>query len=211
MYPEQLALMLFCPCRGLLHLSELARASKAVSQGAGWVKNYFDLINFMNGILWDELYDVKKHTVYLIKYIYFLKSVKKFFELTTIALTSSGFIVWLSDKGSVWTGVSAGLATGVKLLELIQDKLIANDEYMEDVAELRDKWCDYFNELESLWIGYRVGTFNEKQASDQFGSFKKVKADIDKSDARIKIWIIWTVNRKSNTETTNYMKRYLTN
>ena len=163
----------------------------------------------MNGILWDELYDVKKHTVYLIKYISFLKSVKKFFELTTIALTSTGFIAWLSDKGSLWTGISAGLATGIKLLELIQDKLIANDEYMEDVAELRDKWCNYLSELESLWIGYQVKTFNEAQASEKFRSFKKIKADIDKSDARIKIWIIWLVNKKSDMETTNYMKRYL--
>ncbi|SOD80941.1 hypothetical protein [Spirosoma fluviale] len=162
----------------------------------------------MNSILWDELYDVKKHTVYLIKYLAFLKSIKKYFEITTILLTSSGFIVWLSDKGAVWTGVSAGLATFVKLLELLQDKFIANDEYMEDVAELRDKWCDYLDLLESLWIDYRI-SITQKEASERFKQIKERKKEIEKSDSRIKIWIIFSVNRKADKETSAYMQRYL--
>jgi hypothetical protein len=160
-------------------------------------------------ILWDELYDAKKNEIYITQYLSFLKSVKKILEIATILLTSTGFISWLADKGSVWTGISAGLATTVKLIELIQDKLIANDEYIENVAILGDNWHNYSSELDSLWIDYMVDKVDDKQASEIFKKLKRRKKEVMKTGGRIKVWVFWTVNDSSDEETTNYMKRYL--
>lgn len=85
----------------------------------------------MRTLIWNEMYYAKKNDEFISIYISFLKSTKKFFEITILLLTSSGFITWISTKNtnSILIGISIGLASFLQLLELLQDKLIANDEY----------------------------------------------------------------------------------
>jgi hypothetical protein len=164
----------------------------------------------MRTVIWNEMYYAKKNDEFISIYISFLKSTKKFFEITILLLTASGFLTWISTKNtnSLLIGLSIGLATFLKLLELMQDKLIANDEYIDDVIELRKNWIIYFDKLEKVWFDLNQKRIDDNKASDIFSELKTLKLSIEQADSDIKLWNFFFLNRKADKLTNNYMTRY---
>ena len=164
----------------------------------------------MRTLIWNEMYYAKKNDEFISIYISFLKSTKKFFEITILLLTSSGFITWISTKNtnSILIGVSVGLASFLQLLELLQDKLIANDEYIDDVIDLRKNWIIYFDKLEKIWLDLNQKRIDDIEASDAFLELKKIKLSIEQTDSNIKLWEPFFLKHKADKLTNNYMTRY---
>ena len=164
----------------------------------------------MRILIWNEMYYAKKNDEFISIYISFLKSTKKYFEITILLLTSSGFITWISTKNtnSILIGVSIGLASFLQLLELVQDKLIANDEYIDDVIELRKNWIIYFNKLEKIWLDLNQKRIDDIKASDEFLELKPLKLSIEQADSDIKLWELFFLKRKADKLTNNFMTRY---
>jgi hypothetical protein len=156
------------------------------------------------------MYYAKKNDEFISIYISFLKSTKKFFEITILLLTSSGFLTWISTKNtnSILIGVSIGLASFLQILELVQDKLIANDEYIDDVIELRKQWILYFDKLEKVWLDLNHKRIDEIKASDIFSKLKPLKQSIENKDSDIKLWEFFFLKRKADELTNNFMTRY---
>ena len=164
----------------------------------------------MRVLIWNEMYYAKKNDEFISIYISFLKSTKKFFEITILLLTSSGFITWISTKStsSILIGLSIGLALFLQLLGLVQDKLIANDEYIDDVIELRKNWIIYFDKLEKIWLDLNQKRIDDNKASDTFSELKTFKLLIEQADSDIKLWNFSFLNRKADRLTNNFMTRY---
>lgn len=163
----------------------------------------------MRGILWHEMYNAKKNDEYIVVYIALLKTSKKFFELSILLLTSTGFIVWLSSKNtSIFIGLSTGLAAFLKILELIQDKIVASDEYIKDVIDLRFKWMTYYDNISKIWLNLEHERINNDEASRQFEKLRSKKRDIEIDDSNIKIWQIFFLNNKADLRTNKHMEQY---
>ena len=164
----------------------------------------------MRTLIWNEMYYAKKNDEFISIYISFLKSTKKFFEITILLLTTSGFLTWISTKNtnSIFIGISVGLATFLKLLELVQDKMIANDEYIDDVIELRKNWIIYFDKLEKIWLDLNQKRIDDNKASDTFSELKPLKLSIEQADSDIKLWSFFFLNRKADRLTNSFMTRY---
>lgn len=164
----------------------------------------------MRNLIWNEMCYAKKNDEYITIYISFQKSLKKFFEMITLILTSSGFIAWLSTKNtnSIIVGISIGLAAFVQLLQLLQDKVIVSDEYINDVIALRKRWISHFDKLEKLWLDLEHEKVDDIAASDIFLELKIEKMSIEEADSGIKIWKIFFLDKNANELTNNYMTRY---
>lgn len=162
----------------------------------------------MNNLYWNEMYDSKKFDIYLNKYVSFHKTVKKTINIITIILTSTSLIAWLSNRGATFTGIALGLSAFSKLLELLQNQFIASDEYLSDVSELRILWIEYYLIVQKIFVDFRLKKIDKNQAWDEYSRNSELKKKIEEKQGNTKIWIFWHLNKSSDKETTNYMRRY---
>jgi hypothetical protein len=164
----------------------------------------------MKGIIWDEMYLAKKNEEYIVLYISLIKSIKKYIDFSTLIFSSLGVVSWLSDKegSKLIMGLSLILVAILQIIEIIQIKFIASDEYIDDIRELKSKWTTYFNDLEDILIDIKVEKINNKTSAVSFQKLKPFKQSIEHIDSDIKIWILPRLNKKADLLTTNFMKRY---
>lgn len=162
----------------------------------------------MNDILWAELMDAKKKDIYLNKYVSFHKSVKKWFSIFTVILSSTSLIAWLKDRGAYLTGLSIGLSIIAKSLELLQSHIIASDEYLNDILDVRKLWLDYFFAIEEIYIERRFELINRKEAIEKYKAQKELKKEIENKMGSLKIWIFYFMNKSADNETNFYLNKY---
>ena len=155
------------------------------------------------------MYDAKKQDIYLNKYVSFHRTVKKVVSMATIIFSSTGLISWLTTNGnSLFTGIALSLSVISKLIELFQSQIIASDEYLSDVSELRMLCIDYYNHVQSIFIDLRIKKTDQHTAWERYGQHINLKNKIEEKLGNTKIWIFNYINKSSNLETTNYMARY---
>lgn len=160
----------------------------------------------MNNILWNDMLECKKHDIYLNKYISFHKAVKKIISIVTIVLTSTGIISFL-EKWQ-YTEVVLILSFLSKSLELLQSHIIANDEYLNDIHEIRSKWIEKYFKLEIIFLDFSFGNISEIESLERYKLLKPLEKEISDKMGNIKIWEFWYMNRVSNKYSNLLMKKY---
>ena len=167
----------------------------------------------MKSIIWEEMYYAKKNEEYIALYISFIKSTKKYIDFSTLIFSSLGVASWLSDKdgSKIIMGISLVLVAVLQVIEIIQIKFIASDEYIDDLRDLKSKWTKYFSDLENIFIDSKVNKIDEKTSANLFKKLKPLKIEIENIDSDIKIWIINKLNKKADILSNNFMKRYYGN
>lgn len=154
------------------------------------------------------MYEAKKLDIYLNKYVSFHKSVKKWFSIITIILSSTSLIAWLNDKNSLFTGLSIGLSIIAKLLELLQSHIIASDEYLNDIIEIRNQWLEYFFAIEIIFIEYQFSIIDKTTTIEKYKLNRNLKKDIESKMGNLKIWMFYCMNKSTDKETNFYMNKY---
>jgi hypothetical protein len=164
----------------------------------------------MKSIIWEEMYYAKKNEEYIVLYISFIKSTKKYIDFSTLIFSSLGVASWLSDKdgSKIIMGISLVLVAVLQVIEIIQIKFIASDEYIDDIRDLKSKWSMYFNDLEDILIDIKVNKVDDKTSASSFQKLKPLKQEIEHIDSDIKIWNRKKINTKADLLTNNFMKRY---
>ncbi len=112
----------------------------------------------MTNILWDEMYYAKKNIEFLSIYISFIRTTRKYIDLFTLLFTTTGIISWFSENNEnlIFTGISLFLAAFLQVVDIIQTKFVASDEYIDNVRQLKAKWITYFDTLEKIWFDIRI-------------------------------------------------------
>jgi hypothetical protein len=165
----------------------------------------------LNNILWAELNYSKKYELFLTEYIAFIKGSKKYAEIATLVFSSSGLVSWISTKDTKWLAISSVVSVAAKVAELFVDKLIANDEYVQDLAEFKTEWLAHFYKVEKIFLQWHLG----EAASDcvlnyYFDVIVPSRQLLEKKDAEIKIWRFPHLNWISDKRTNKSMSIYNT-
>lgn len=164
----------------------------------------------MRTIIWREMYYAKKNEEYIVLYLSFLRSTKKYIDFLILIFTSTGVLSWISknEESKLIMGFSLFLVGVLQVIEIIQTKFIASDEYIDNIRGLKSKWTTYFDDLENIWIDTKVNKINNSESADSFQKLKPFRQSIEDIDSDIKIWKIFFLNKKADLQTTNFMKRY---
>ena len=164
----------------------------------------------MENIIWNEMYYVKKNEEYITLYISFLKSIKKAIDFIVLIATSTGIVSWTlnSQENKVIVGISLFIAGIFQVIEIIQTKFIASDEYLDNVIELKLQWAIYFDKLEKQLLDIIIDKKDNSIILKSYNKLNPLKQTIVKKDGEIKLWIIEFLNKKANILTNNFMKRY---
>ncbi len=164
----------------------------------------------MRTIIWREMYYAKKNEEYIVLYLSFLRSTKKYIDFFILIFTSTGVISWISDNKESKIIMAFSLFTvGVlQVIEIIQTKFVASDEYIDNIRALKAKWTTYFDDLENILIDTKVNKINNTESANSFQKLKPFRQSIEDIDSDLKIWNIFFLNKKADLITTNFMKRY---
>ena len=156
------------------------------------------------------MYYAKKNEEYIISYISFLKSTKKYIDFFILIFTSTGVISWMSENehSKIVVGFCLFAVGILQVIEIIQTKFIASDEYIDNLRDLKSRWTTYFDDLENIWIDMKVNKINNIESANIFQSLKPYRQSIENIDSDIKIWKIFHINKKTDLLTTKFMKRY---
>ena len=164
----------------------------------------------MTNILWDEMYYAKKNIEFLSIYISFIRTTRKYIDLFTLLFTTTGIISWFSENNEnlIFTGISLFLAAFLQVVDIIQTKFVASDEYIDNVRQLKAKWITYFDTLEKIWFDIRIKKIESSIIADLFIETKTLKQSIEDIDSDIKLWQLSFITKKANILTNNFMRRY---
>ena len=164
----------------------------------------------MTNILWDEMYYAKKNIEFLSIYISFIRRTRKYIDLFTLLFTTTGIISWFSENNEnlIFTGISLFLAAFLQVVDIIQTKFVASDEYIDNVRQLKAKWITYFDTLEKIWFDIRIKKIESSIIADLFIETKPLKQSIEDIDSDIKLWQLSFITKKANILTNNFMRRY---
>ena len=164
----------------------------------------------MTNILWDEMYYAKKNIEFLSIYISFIRTTRKYIDLFTLLFTTTGIISWFSENNEnlIFTGISLFLAAFLQVVNIIQTKFVASDEYIDNVRQLKAKWITYFDTLEKIWFDIRIKKIESSIIADLFIETKPLKQSIEDIDSDIKLWQLSFITKKANILTNNFMRRY---
>ncbi len=164
----------------------------------------------MTNILWDEMYYAKKNIEFLSIYISFIRTTRKYIDLFTLLFTTTGIISWFSENNEnlIFTGISLFLAAFLQVVDIIQTKFVASDEYIDNVRQLKAKWITYFDTLEKIWFDIRIKKIESSIIADLFIETKPLKQSIEDIDSDIKLWQLSFITKKANILTNNFMRRY---
>lgn len=152
----------------------------------------------------------KKNELYLTRYISFQKGFKKSLEIAILLLTSTGLLTWLDANKQVTTLTkwSIGLSIVLQLAQLLLDKVVANEEHIDDLRHLKKLWVEYFDKLEHIHFSIFHDNMTDKEAFDRYMATKPFRQNIEDLDSDIKIWGLFFITNKSNNLTKQYMSRY---
>lgn len=164
----------------------------------------------MTNILWDEMYYAKKNIEFLSIYISFIRTTRKYIDFFTLLFTTTGIISWFSENNEnlIFTGISLFLAAFLQVVDIIQTKFVASDEYIDDIRQLKAKWITYFDTLEKIWFDIRIKKIESSIIADLFIETKPLKQSIEDIDSDIKLWQLSFITKKANILTNNFMRRY---
>jgi hypothetical protein len=136
--------------------------------------------------IWYELVDAKYGEIYLAYYINRCKNVKKTFRIVTLVFSAGGVFGW-----KIWEPIAliaCVIIAGIQLLNLIENQIVASDDELIKIGELRSLYLKYFNKLERLWTDFEGGTVRDEDASSQFFALRKgLKEKIEKLDNELHI------------------------
>lgn len=160
--------------------------------------------------IWNEMYYAKKNEEFISVYISFLRTTRKFIDFFTLLFTTTGIISWFSENNEsmIFTGISLFLVGFLQVVDIIQTKFVASDEYIDDVRQLKKNWTSYFDNLEKIWFDINIKKIENSIIVDSFLEIKPMKQSIEELDSDIKLWQIPFITKKANILTTNFMKRY---
>jgi len=160
--------------------------------------------------IWNEMYYAKKNEEFISAYISFLRTTRKFIDFFTLLFTTTGIISWFSENNEsmIFTGISLFLVGFLQVVDIIQTKFVASDEYIDDVRQLKKNWTSYFDSLEKIWFDINIKKIENSIIVDSFLEIKPIKQSIEDLDSDIKLWQIPFITKKTNILTTNFMKRY---
>ena len=164
----------------------------------------------MRTLIWKEMYYAKKNEEFISIYISLLRTTRKFIDLSTYFFTATGIIAWFSEnkENKFYIGLSLALLAFIQIVDIIQTKFVASDEYIDDVRELKTNWIMYFDKLEKIWFDINIKKIENSIIVDSFLEIKPMKQSIEELDSDIKLWQIPFITKKANILTTNFMKRY---
>ena len=130
--------------------------------------------------------------------------------LFTLLFTTTGIISWFSENNEnlIFTGISLFLAAFLQVVDIIQTKFVASDEYIDNVRQLKAKWITYFDTLEKIWFDIRIKKIESSIIADLFIETKPLKQSIEDIDSDIKLWQLSFITKKANILTNNFMRRY---
>ncbi len=160
-------------------------------------------------ILWNELEYAKKNEYYITEYIAFIKAVKKWAEIIVLLLVTSGLAAWLSTQDTKWAVASSIVSVLAKIAELVVEKFVANDEYVQDLADLKKDWLRHFHVVEKIWLEWYIEGKEEVDILQYYLSeIVPNKASLEEKDSEIKIWRFFFLNNKSDKRTELAMNVY---
>ena len=156
------------------------------------------------------MYYAKKNIEFLSIYISFIRTTRKYIDLFTLLFTTTGIISWFSENNEnlIFTGISLFLAAFLQVVDIIQTKFVASDEYIDNVRQLKAKWITYFDTLEKIWFDIRIKKIESSIIADLFIETKPLKQSIEDIDSDIKLWQLSFITKKANILTNNFMRRY---
>ncbi len=145
---------------------------------------------------------------YLAGYLSRQKRTRKLFKIFTLIFSTSGVFGW-----AFWEYIpiiACGLIALMQLVTLIENQIVPSDQDIDDIAGLRNKYIQYFNKLERLWIDFQNNNITEQTACEQFYQLRQtIGADIQETDNKLNInGNITLVKKKADLETTNYINQY---
>ena len=146
------------------------------------------------------MYYAKKNIEFLSIYISFIRTTRKYIDLFTLLFTTTGIISWFSENNEnlIFTGISLFLAAFLQVVDIIQTKFVASDEYIDNVRQLKAKWITYFDTLEKIWFDIRIKKIESSIIADLFIETKPLKQSIEDIDSDIKLWQLSFITKKTN-------------
>lgn len=156
------------------------------------------------------MYYAKKNEEFISIYISFLRTTRKFIDFFTLLFTTTGIISWFSENNEsmIFTGISLFLVGFLQIVDIIQTKFVASDEYIDDVRQLKTKWITYFDSLEKIWFDINIKKIDNSIIVDYFLEIKPIKQNLEDLDSDIKLWKIPFINKRADILTTNFMNSY---
>lgn len=158
--------------------------------------------------IWYEMLHTKLGDNYLAGYISKQKRIKKWFKIFTLIFSTGGVLGW-----PIWEYVpviACVLIAAMQLVTLLENQIIPSDQDIEDIARLRNKYNNYFNKLEKLWMDFQSNNINEDAAKEQFYELRTLLgADLLATDDKLNInGKIKSLYKKADLETRNYFNQY---
>ncbi len=152
----------------------------------------------------------KKNEIYLTHYISFQKGFKKALEIAVLVLTSTGLLSWLeaSKQVTTLTKWSIGISIVLQLAQLLLDKVVANDEYIDDLRHLKKLWVEHFDRLENIHLSMTHDDLTDKESLKLYKETKPFLQLIEDLDSDLKIWTWFFIDNKANKLTKQYMNKY---
>ncbi len=165
----------------------------------------------LSKILRNELYQSKKNEMYLTAYINFIKSCKKWVEITSLLLSTSGIAAWFSTKNAQWAALTSSMSVGVKLSELFFEKMIANEDHVQDLVELKNSWLTYFYETEKIWLKWHSAQLTEAEVLQLYSDkLIGMRSKLEERNSAMKIWKVYHLTKQSDAQSVRAMDQYFT-
>ena len=124
----------------------------------------------------------------------------------TLVFSSGGILGW-----RLWDGIpiiACVLIAIISLVNLLENQIIVSDAEIDKIAELRNKYVNYLNQIEYLWVEFDAKRIDEESASKRFFENRKLAEDIEKLDNTIDIKSFNFLTTKANYETRNYISQH---
>ena len=155
--------------------------------------------------LWNEIALIKYHYEYIILYLDWHKSIRKWIKITTTLFSAGGVFGWKIFETTLPQIACSGIAI-IQLLTLVEGHIYMSDDKMEKGAEMKVTLHEYLLKLEEAWYKVRRSKLNEDELANIFFELKnkygtKIQELENKVDLRDK--------KKLMLKADKYMRDYL--
>lgn len=151
--------------------------------------------------------DVKYGEIYLSKYLYRQRNLKKFFNVLTLLVSVSGIFSWKYFEDYVW--IVFLFIAAMQLFTLVENEIIRSNKEVEDLVSFKMDYTKYFNQLEKLWTQYHYQQISETTAINHYFKLKtKYGEKIEAIDSQINIRRYKRMMKKTDEEMKHYFNIY---
>jgi hypothetical protein len=157
-------------------------------------------------LIWHDLVDALTGQIFLGKYIYLHRTLKKIFNSITLIISISGILGWKQFQDYVF--VALFIITAMQLLVLIENQLIKSDKELDRITKLRILYTRYLHEIEKLWIDFESELIENNEAILRYDKLRvELKEPIEELDSELHIKVWKKMSDKSDIEANKHLKQ----